>query len=423
MTNSLEHEKPPHSADRDSSDSLAAGAPRVGARIASPVLRFLLHVGSFLGCTIVIVVLLAALLEMASWAIWSVHPLTRQAELENQGASPVYSGQSWAKEFWQEESARRRKHTVYVPFRLWSVTQWHSRYINNDQGVGGFWRRTINPADCEASRRVSIWTFGGSTMYGTAVPDWATIPSYLSRDLNTGSRNCTVVSNFGVEGYVTDQELILLEEQLKAGGHPDIVIFYDGVNDSSLAWAPSGSPEAHFSFWKISSRVEGRLSGRLDFLLNSYTGRLATEVLAGRQPATSFPALLAKSQPNVLAMLDNYEGNMRLVRALSAAYQFKLYCFWQPTLIYGHKPLVPFEQQMAMRDASGTSADSAWFLTMAAVYREAERHAARDGNFVYLGGLFDSTKEPVYVDEAHLGPRGNELAAQAIASYIHDHPR
>jgi hypothetical protein len=66
--------------------------------------------------------------------------------------------------------------------------------------------------------------------------------------------------------------------------------------------------------------------------------------------------------------------------------------------------------------------DSAWFLTIAAVYREAERHAVSNGNFVFLGGLFDSTREPIYVDEAHLGPRGNELAAQAIAGYIQDHP-
>jgi hypothetical protein len=77
---------------------------------------------------------------------------------------------------------------------------------------------------------------------------------------------------------------------------------------------------------------------------------------------------------------------------------------------------------MAIRDASGASFDSAWFLTNVAVYREAELHAARDVNYVFLGDLFDSTKEPVYVDEAHLGPRGNEIAAQAIASYIRNHP-
>ena len=258
-------------------------------------------------------------------------------------------------------------------------------------------------------------------MYGTAVPDWATIPSYLSRDLNAEPSDCIVVSNFGVEGYVSDQELILLTEQLKAGEHPDIVIFYDGVNDSSLAWPPSRPPDAHFTFATIKSRVEGSVSGRLDFLQKSYAIRLAREGFARLRPARSFSSEVSKAQANVMTTLANYEANMRLARVLADAYKFKLYCFWQPVLIYGHKPLVPFERQMATPDASGTSADSAWFLTMAAVYREAERHAS-SRNFVFLGGLFDSTTDPIYVDEAHLGPRGNELAAQAIASYIRDHP-
>jgi lysophospholipase L1-like esterase len=335
----------------------------------------------------------------------------------------VYAGVEWAREFWQEEYLRRKKPTVYVPFRIWGVKNWHGKYINNDQGVSGVWRRTISPASCDPLHRVTVWTFGGSTMYGTAVPDWATIPSYLSREMNAaGSRDCVVVSNFGVEGYVTDQESILLAELLKAGGHPDMVIFYDGINDSSLAWPPSGPPDAHFSFRTIKTRVEGSLSGRLDFLQKSYGVRLAREGLARLHSKRSFESLISEAQPNVVATLANYEANMRLVRALSEAYKFRLYCFWQPVLIYGHKPLVPFEEQLATRDASGTSMDSAWFLTIAAVYREAERHAVSNGNFVFLGGLFDSTREPIYVDEAHLGPHGNELAAQAIAAYIQDHP-
>jgi hypothetical protein len=423
MSDTREQQRQPQPDDRHLSGSLTTATEPVGSLIGSSVLTSLTRCCSFLGYTMVIVVLAAALLEFVCWAIWSVHPVTRQAELENQGASPVYAGVEWAREFWQEEHLRRKKPTVYVPFRIWGVKNWHGKYINNDQGVIGDWRRTINPASCDALRRVTVWTFGGSTMYGTAVPDWATIPSYLSREMNAaGSRDCVVVSNFGVEGYVTDQELILLAEQLKAGGHPDIVIFYDGVNDSSLAWPPSVPPDAHFSFRTVKTRVEGSLSGRLDFLQKSYAVRLAAEGLARLHSERSFASLISKTQPNVFTTLDNYEANMRLVRALSEVYKFKLYCFWQPMLIYGHKPLVPFEQQMATRDGSGISVESAWFLTIAAVYREAERHAVSNGNFVFLGGLFDSTREPIYVDEAHLGPRGNELAAQAIASYIRDHP-
>jgi lysophospholipase L1-like esterase len=377
---------------------------------------------TFLGFAIVALVLSAALLELASWAIWSIHAPTRQAELENQIESPVYTGAEWARGFWQEESARRKKHSDYVPFRLWSVVSWQGKYINNDPGPKGYWRRTINSAGCDGRHEVNLWTFGGSTMYGTAVPDWATLPSYLSHELNSGGDDCVVVSNFGVEGYVTDQELILLEEQLKAGGKPDIVVFYDGVNDSSLAWPPAVPPMPHFEYATIKSRIEGSLSSRFDFLRKSYSVRLAREWLTRSHPSKSFAPLIAADEPNIIAVLNNYEANLRLARDLAQAYKFRLYCFWQPMLVYGHKPFVPFEQQMATRDASGTSFDSAWFLTNVAVYREAELHAARDGTFVFLGNLFDSTTEPVYVDEAHLGPKGNEIAAHAIASYIREHP-
>jgi lysophospholipase L1-like esterase len=420
MTNQLERERQVRSSGRGSSGSpiLASGRPRA----LSSVLRFLWRGFASLGYAIGVTILVAGFLEFAAWVIWTVHPFTRQAELENQIASPVYMGTEWAREFWQEESLRRKKPTVYVPFRVWSVTDWHGKYINNDPGVGGVWRRTLNPANCDPAQRTTVWAFGGSTMYGTAIPDWATIPSYLSRDLNTASGDCVVVSNFGVEGYVTDQELILLGEQLKAGGHPDIVIFYDGVNDSSLAWAPSGTPKAHFVYATVKSRVEGSLSGRLDFLQKSYALRLVREIMARLHPASSIAPLIAKQQANIASTFNNYAANLQLARALSAAYKFKLYCFWQPTLVYGHKPLVLFEQQMADRDVSGTSAESAWFLTMISVYREADRYAADHGSFVFLGNLFDSVREPLYVDEAHLGPRGNELVAQAIANYVHDHP-
>lgn len=421
MTELFQRESLLQSDQTRSSQPPTAGR-RTKSRLGWLPFQFLLRCFSFLGFAIVILMLLATLLELVSWAIWSIHPLNREAELENQEASPVYAGVDWTQEFWREEFMRRKQLKNYVPFRIWGVTAWNSQFINNDQGATGILRRTINPTRCDPANPTTVWTFGGSTMYGTAVPDFATIPSYLSRDLNSGSHDCVVVLNFGVEGYVTDQELILLQEQLKAGGRPDIVVLYDGVNDSSLAWAAPGHANPHFLFGTVKNRVEGSLSGRLDFLQKSYAVRLTRAALVHLQPASSFASLVPRAQPNVIATFRNYEGNLRIARALGDAYKFKLYCFWQPMLTYGHKPLVQFEEQMAARDATGTSAESAWFLTMNAVYREAERHASTDGVYFFLGGLFDSTKEPLYVDEAHLGPRGNEIVAEAIAAHIRAHP-
>jgi len=380
-----------------------------------PLAKFFAALG-FAVCSLVV---LAALLEFASWAIWSVaqrSAFPQSSELQK--ISPAYHGDSWAAEFWQEEPRRQKSHKVYVPFRVWGVTTWHSKYVNNDESNTGLWRRTINPERDECKLRpISVWTFGGSTMYGTAVPDWATLPSYLSRDLNASSSGCVVVSNFGVEGYVSNQELILLTEQLKAGGRPDMVIFYDGLNDAGAAGPSSGPPQPHFYIDKIKPRVEGTVGARLDFIRETYTFRIAKAMQGFFSRQHSSRSVLNELHAKAVATLDNYEANLRVAKALAKEYNFRIYCFWQPSLYYGQKPLVPFEKQLpeiATRDP--------WALIVTAVYQEAENRAATTGGFVFLGGLFDSVKEPIYIDQGHLGPRGNELAAQVVAQYIQAHP-
>jgi lysophospholipase L1-like esterase len=371
-----------------------------------------------LGYTVFSLVVLAALLEFASWAIWSAYHTKHLEGPENQAASPVYAGTAWAQEFWQEEYSRRKSRRSYVPFLLWDVTNWHGKYINNDESPTGVWRRTLNPADdqCKLKHRLTVWIFGGSTVYGTGVPDWATLPSYLSRDLNAASSDCVMVSNFGVEGYVSNQEVILLMEELKAGGHPDIVIIYDGLNDAGAAGPSSGPPHPHFSFDLIKGRVEGSISTCFAFIHESYALRLAGAVRGSLFPRSSSQSVLDELHTKGVAALDNYEANLSVARALSKAYDFRIYCFWQPSLYYGQKPLVPFEKQMpevATRDT--------WSVITTAVYQEAEARATATRNFIFLGDMFDSVPEPIYIDEGHLGPRGNELAAQAVAKYIREH--
>jgi lysophospholipase L1-like esterase len=380
--------------------------------------RSVARVFAVLGFAVCSSIVLAALLELVSWALWSLapHPEVRLGfELER--TSPVFQGEAWAAEFWQDEPRRQTSRKVYVPFRLWGVTTWHSKYVNNDESNTGVWRRTINLVRDECKLRpMRVWTFGGSTMYGTAVPDWATLPSYLSRDLNASSSGCVVVSNFGVEGYVSNQELLLLTEQLKAGGQPDVVIFYDGLNDAGAAGPSSGPPRPHFYIEKIKPRVEGSLAGRFDFVRDFYTFRIAKAMQGVFFRRHSSQSVLNELHSKAVATLDNYEANLRVAKALAKAYNFRLYCFWQPSLYYGQKPLVPFEKQLPE-----ISTRDPWALITTAVYQEAESRAAT-GSFAFLGGIFDSVKEPLYLDQGHLGPRGNELAAQAITNYIQVHP-
>jgi lysophospholipase L1-like esterase len=256
--------------------------------------------------------------------------------------------------------------------------------------------------------------FGGSTLYGTGVPDWATLPSFLSRELNSTRDRCVVVTNFGTEGYVTNQEVILLTEQLKTGRHADLVVFYDGVNDSYTGAVSPGIPKAHMSLSNIKARVEGTLGARLDFLRSSYSLQLAMVTVSSmRRPSAANPNV-GEAESKAAATLDNYETNLRLVRLLGEADGFRVLCFWQPAFVYGHKPLSPFEIKIADNEATKNT-----FHILTAVYQQARRRAAMDGTFAFLGEIFDSVKEPVYIDKwMHLSPTGNELVARSLAKAV-----
>ena len=352
-------------------------------------------------------------MEVILCLTWSAHNILSSRQQTAAASSPAYSGSAWAAEFWKEESQRSKIHRAYVPFRVWGNMPWHGRYSNNDESEAGVVRRTVTtPSNaCLPEKPIRIWIFGGSAVYGLGVPDWATLPSYLSRDLNRPGQRCVTVTNFGVEGYVSNQDLIFFMERLKADPAPDIAIFYDGVNDTtSMLVNPSDPSHSHFSLGTIRARVQGSPAGRLDFLENTYTVRFVRLVF-GLFHQKNSPLPHPGLADAAIRVVDNYEGNMRMAKALAQGYHLRLFCFFQPSLYYGDKPLDPFERRLV------TGTDQ-WSIVSKAVYEEAARRAKNDHEFVFLGNLFDTTRESIYIDPIHTGPRGNEIAAQTIERYI-----
>ena len=373
---------------------------------------------ALLGYAVISSVIVVALLEFGSFLVLTAYHWIRPDPQESiADTSPAYSGYPWASEFWKEERSRwNSQHGSYEPFRIWGVAPWNGKYINTDSSPYGIWRRTINPPNraCEKQSSFEVWMFGGSTLYGTGVPDWATIPSYLSRDLNSATTACIVVRNFGVEGYVTNQEVILLMEQLKGGRRPGMVIFYDGVNDAYAGAVSPGVPTAHMSLSNIKARVEGTVAGRLDFLRSSYTLQLAVAALNSLRMGGAAKRGVDETESKAVTTLGNYERNLQFATILGNAYGFRVFSFWQPAFVYGHKSLFPFEVTIAGNQAAKNS-----FNILAKVYQDAERRAAMDHTFVFLGNVFDSVKEPVYIDKwMHLAPGGNELVARSVARYV-----
>jgi lysophospholipase L1-like esterase len=370
-----------------------------------------------LGYSVFCFVIVAALLEFVAFDFWSIRQFLHRndPQVNEITRSPSYQGQPWAKEFLKEERGNGKSQQEYIPFRIWGPVIRHGQYINVDRTDLGLIRRTINPVrkECAGMPITKIWVFGGSTVYGSGAPDWGTVPSYISAALERSDRNCTEVSNLGVVGYVTNQELILLTEKLKAGLRPNAVIFFDGGNESDVGGFSPGIATAHTGLERIKLGVENPWQNKLIFLSDLYSARLVRGVLSRFR--SNRPVRLSDEElrRRALATLANYEGNLRIIEALANAYGFKAYFFWQPSLFYGSKPAHPFEQELVR--IKGSEFERA----IAAVYEEAERRSAISGSFVFLGRLFDQVTQPVYVDRnMHLSPLGNEIAAQAIVRMI-----
>jgi lysophospholipase L1-like esterase len=373
---------------------------------------------AILGRLVATFVVVAILLELCSIPLLRAYGRFHRDPLVPQ-KSPAYDNEKWGGEFWSEQSAFwAQARSNYLPFMVWGVRKWHGQFINSDDTEMGTWRRTAQAAGevCRNAAMRKVWVFGGSTVYGIGTPDWATIPSYLSRELNTDPTACIEVTNLGAEGYVTNQEVILLSQQLKAGRKPDIAIFYDGINESLVGGFSPGIPTAHWNFEMIKARVENGADSKLGLLNKSHLFQLVRLLLENYGengiPRISDGELAARAQASV----ENYQVNLRLVNILAGAYGFKTYFFWQPTLAYGAKPLVPFEREL--KEARSKELGGRVHRGLKAVYQEAETRSAASGSFVFLGHVFDRVQELVYVDEFHLDPQGNQIIARAIAQTV-----
>jgi lysophospholipase L1-like esterase len=376
--------------------------------------QFFIYLGYFTSTMLVSIMLIEFIACAALYAYRKMHS---GSEHDSITSNPVFSQYVWASDLRKEEKLRLAAGSrTYMPFRVWGLTEWHGNYMNNDATEFGVIRRTLNPLrpKCKDLPKTNVWIFGGSTLYGTGVPDSLTLPSYLSRELNTTS--CVEVTNFGVEGYVNNQELNVLEEELKAGHQPDIVIFYDGFNDALVGAINPGIPGTHIGYLTVKARLEGTVIGRLEFLRRSCAVQVANATIFNlfRPDVTpSEPGLRTKA----IATVENFEQNLKIANALGNSHGFHVYAFWQPVVVFGHKPLTASEKRLV--ESSSNSATP--FQAMIPVYEEAQRRAVSASDFVFLGNVFDEVQEALYFDWVHLSPRGNELAARAIAEYITAH--
>ena len=261
-----------------------------------------------------------------------------------------------------------------------------------------------------------IWLFGGSVAWGWTARDEHTIASELARELAAAGHAVEVV-NYGQVGYVSTQEVLTLEGELRRGGRPDVAIFLNGYNDlmAALQEGVAGLPQN-----ESNRRAEFKVG--LPGALALETQRSATMWLvkgllrrAGAAPdarqvygSTDQPTLESLGEDVVRA----YAENMRLVEQLRAVHAFDALFYWQP-VAFGKKHLVD--------DERGAAKDWPALEELLALVRE--RFAttpplSQSAKFRDLSGLFDDSPEPVFIDTCHFAEAEHRVIAREMAKDV-----
>ena len=94
----------------------------------------------------------------------------------------IYEGQPWASRYWTEwkETINSLQYESYV---IWRRAPFSGQTINVD--AGGV--RKTDYSSCNGGE-YAIWFFGNSSLWGTGVPDWETIPSLLAKKYDDAGR-------------------------------------------------------------------------------------------------------------------------------------------------------------------------------------------------------------------------------------------
>jgi hypothetical protein len=307
---------------------------------------------------------------------------------------PSYSSseRTWVKRYWIEKN---RSTNLYKSYVGWRHAPFHGETLNVEGPY--LQRRTING---DASTDRQVYFFGGSTMWGVGDNDAGTIPSQFAAA--TGIH----AENFGEEGWVAHQSVILLIQLLRAGHRPDVVVFYDGVNDALFKCQNELTPEAHereFQFNTIlqnSTRPDSfsHFLAPLIALAQRVLGQLG---LQPREPGHNCHSNPQKSQ----AVADSLIADWQFAKQLVEANGGKFIGILQPVVFFSRTPL----------DHLRLSAD--YEQQYAAVYPILRAKIAQGGEFHDLVSALDFD-EYFYVDWCHIVPHANLLVAKRIAELI-----
>ncbi|MBN1346170.1 MAG: hypothetical protein JXQ73_26010 [Phycisphaerae bacterium] len=172
---------------------------------------------------------------------------------------------------------------------------------------------------------IQIFTLGGSTTFGYHVSHEHTWPSHLSNILNDKAQALgidapVVVTNYGRTYYDPSQETALLQDLLRSGHRPSLVIFMDGINGGTYPDVPFFTADFERALTRAQHRDEVPLMAALSRiplvrLADSIRSRLNLDPAETHNPYADVAA-----DQRVRHLVNRFEQNRAISNAVCALY-------------------------------------------------------------------------------------------------------
>jgi hypothetical protein len=348
------------------------------------------------------VLIFFVLFNVLYWAIPTISTFSRSFQLFQRLAAAVPAGTPWPQAAgWiaANWSATGLPPAEYHSHIGWRRVAWAKDGVHVEGPY--LQRRTLNAG---TSAHAKVYFFGGSTMWGDGVDDGATIPSLFA------ARTGLHAENFGEPGYTAHQNLSLLIKVLQDGHRPDLVVFFDGVNEVWVKCRSELNADSH------EREQQFRTILRRSFMADSFSHYFAPLFAVAANLNRELDRTTRgehydchRNPQKARAIADNMIKDWELARRLVEWHGGKFIGLLQPVVHFSRTPIDHLESRAfieRLRPGYET------------VYPMLRERVARTGSaFHDLVAVVDGP-EPVYTDFCHLTPNGNARVADRIAEIV-----
>lgn len=318
-----------------------------------------------------------------------------------------YENIEWSGKHFQELHNLSARYQSYIGWRRFPFD---GETINiNQEGI----RKTPQHESANEDSPLVVF-LGGSTMWGTGVNNFNTIPS-LCTDISKGKYRAL---NFGESGYRAFQSFLYLKGEINKGLKPDIIVSYDGVNEifgfrKELQASSHGREHRIHNSLQVNKKREvlnfrGLLLTPIKTFVLKFKDNFISSTRKDNQYTKSMYDLRSSRTEKVAkALLDSWMSTKALAERNGALFVAVL----QPNAGTGNPNLQHLKINPIRLEP--------YHLLYPAVLKllDTEKYRSLKNHFIDLSNAFDG-KDYIYIDHCHVSPNGNRIIAEKLLKFI-----